>query len=193
MESALRLTEGKFHFTFTGNISRYQNLENTIRGFAKANLKDAVFNIVGDGSYAEQVRALIRELGVDNVVMHGRRPYNEMVDIMRQSDVLVLPLIDNEGIMKTEPLKLQSYLAAGKPVFGILNGSGRDIIEENNIGLCAHPSDIEDIAQGFQSIVAYAQEHAEDVKVNAGKLMEERFNKERIMKLITDSLEQIAR
>lgn len=193
VDSTLRLGTGKFHFTFTGNISRYQNLENTIRGFVKADIKDAVLNIVGDGSYAEQVRAVIQELGTVNVVMHGRRPYNEMGDIMRQSDVLLLPLIDNEGIMKTEPLKLQSYLDAGKPVLGILNGSGRDIIEESNIGICAQPSNIEDIARGFQSAMVFAKEHSEEVKANAMKLMLDRFNKERIVNLITENLEEIAK
>ncbi|MCQ2285168.1 MAG: glycosyltransferase [Bacteroidales bacterium] len=116
-----------------------------------------------------------------------------MGDIMRQSDVLLLPLIDNEGIMKTEPLKLQSYLDAGKPVLGILNGSGRDIIEESNIGICAQPSNIEDIAHGFQSAMALAKEHSEEVKANAKKLMLDRFNKERIVNLITENLEEIAK
>ena len=61
-------------------------------------------------------------MGAKNVVFHGRRPYNEMYDVMMQSDVLLLPLMPQEGVEKTEPLKLQSYLQAAKPIYGVLNG-----------------------------------------------------------------------
>jgi len=119
VKSALSLQEGMFHFTFTGNVSRYQNLINTIRGFHKSQLPNAILNIVGDGSYLDEVKSVAEQLGAQNIVFHGRRPYAEMNDVLRQSDVLVLPLISNEGIQKTEPLKLQSYLYAGKPIYGV--------------------------------------------------------------------------
>lgn len=188
VRSELRLPADKINFTFTGNISRYQNLENTVRGFAKAALPNAQLNIVGDGSYAEAVRRVTAETGATNVVMHGRRPYAEMADVLAQSDVLVMPLMPHEGIEKTEPLKLQSYLAAGKPVLGILRGSGRDIIEEGEIGLCAEPDDVDDIACAFREVITYARDHAETVRNNAKSFMEERFNKDRIVKAITESI-----
>ena len=188
--SDLRLPSDKVNFTFTGNISRYQNLENTVRGFVEARLKDAQLNIVGDGSYADEVRRVIAETGAENVVMHGRKPYNHMADILKQSDVLVLPLMAQEGIEKTEPLKLQSYLAAGKPILGILRGSGRDIIEENAIGLCAMPDDVDDIARAFRDAVHYAYEHGDTVREHAVKLMGGRFNKHRIVEMITNVMDK---
>lgn len=187
-KSDIRLDKNLFHFTFTGNISRYQNLINTVKGFAKANIDNAVLNIVGDGSFAEEVKEEIHNLGAKNIIMHGRKPYNQMNDLLCQSDVLVLPLMPNEGIMKTEPYKIQSYLHAGKTVFGILEGSGKDIIEENNIGVCAKPDDIESIAQGFQNAMDYSKAHSEDIKAKAEELMSGRFNKDRIVKLITQTI-----
>lgn len=188
VESSLRLGHGKFHFTFTGNISRYQNLINTVEGFVKAGLADAQLNIVGDGSFMDEVRATAGRLGAENVVFHGRRPYNEMYDVMMQSYVLLLPLMPQEGIEKTEPLKLQSYLQSGKPIFGILNGAGRDIIEENGLGLCAEPTDVGAIAEGFKQMVAFAGSHGADVREAAEKLMATRFNKAEIVKRITENM-----
>lgn len=186
--SQLHLPEGKFHFTFTGNISRYQNLINTVMGFVKATLPNAQLNIVGDGSYLAEVRAVAEQSGAQNVVFHGRRPYNEMYDVMMQSDVLLLPLMPQEGIEKTEPLKLQSYLQAGKPVYGVLNGAGREIIEENGLGLCAEPTDVEAIAEGFKQMVTFAGSHDTDVREAAEKLMATRFNKAEIVKRITENM-----
>ena len=79
-------------------------------------------------------------------------------------------------------------MKAGKPVLGILAGSGKEIIEEGNIGFCAIPDNIEDIAQQFRQMISYAQVNSDRVKVNAQKLMEERFNKQRIVQLITDTI-----
>ena len=186
--SSLRLEEGKIHFTFTGNVSRYQNLINTIDGFVKADLENAQLNIVGDGSYIKEVKKEAELLGAVNVAFHGRRPYNEMYDLMMQSNVLVLPLMPQEGIERTEPFKIQSYLQAGKPIFGVLNGAGRDIIEENGLGLCAEPTDLESIAQGFKKMSEFAKMHDEDVRAAAQRLMATRFNKAEIVNRITDNL-----
>lgn len=188
VKSSLQLEKGKFYFTFTGNVSRYQNLINTVEGFVKAGLENAQLNIVGDGSYLAAVKEAAEKLDAKNVVFHGRKPYNEMYDIMMQSDVLILPLMPQEGIEKTEPFKTQSYLQAGKPIFGILNGAGREIIEENRLGLCAEPTDAAAIAEGFKQMVAFADEHVADVQEAAKRLMATRFNKQEIVKRITENL-----
>lgn len=191
VESELRLDRTKFNFTFTGNISRYQNLHNTILGFAKANLENAVLNIVGNGSYITHLEKLIAEHNIQNVVLHGSFPYNQMNDILLQSDTLVLPLIDNDGIMKTEPFKIQSYLHSGKPIFGVLGGSGKEIIEENSLGVCSRPGDVDDIAEGFRKSIDFAKEHSAEVKIAAKKLMQTRFNKDVIVKTFIDNLAEL--
>lgn len=191
VESSLRMESDAFHFTFTGNVSRYQNLINTIAGFAKAGINDAVLNIVGAGSYLDDILSYVERNQIQNIKFRGRFPYNEMSDIMKQSDVLVLPLIANEGIMKTEPLKLQSYLAAGKPILGILGGSAQDIIEEYNLGLCAKPDDVDDIARGFREIYNYAKNNSDGVALRAQSLMATRFNKDIIMDTLTKGLGEL--
>lgn len=187
-KSDLEFDKNLFHFTFTGNISRYQNLTNTILGFAKADLRNAVLNIVGDGSYADNLKRLVIENDIKNVIFHGRKPYNTMNDVLSQSDVLVLPLINDEGIMKTEPLKLQSYLYAGKPILGILGGSGKAIIEENDLGIVARPDDIDSIAKAFRESVGFAGSNGEKVKKRSIELMSSRFCKAEIVKTITENL-----
>lgn len=188
VKSDLRLDPSKFNFTFTGNISRYQNLINTVSGFGKAHLENSVLNIVGDGSYLEQVKYYVEHHNIKNVVFHGRKPYSQMNDILCQSDVLVLPLMPNEGIMKTEPFKIQSYLHAGKPIFGILGGSGKDIIEENQLGIVSIPDDVDDIAKGFCDSIEFAKQYTEEVAARASELMQTRFNKDRIVETITSNL-----
>lgn len=184
VESSLRLDKSKINFSFTGNISLYQNLLNVIKGFVKANINDSILNIVGDGSGIDELKVYIKENKISNVILHGRYPYNQMNDILSQSDVLIISLISNEGIEKTEPLKLQSYLNSGKPIFGILNGSCKDIIEENNLGICSLPNDIDDIAKGFNKVIEFSKLEGENIKQRSKELMQSRFNKEKIISKI---------
>ena len=188
VESDLRLPRDKFNFTFTGNVSRYQNLVNTVEGFHKAGLENAQLNIVGDGSFLEEVKKTAGRLGARNVVFHGRKPYDQMYDILMQSDVLVLPLMPQAGVEKTEPYKLQSYLQAGKPILGILNGAGREIIEENHLGLCAHPADTDGIARGFREMLSFARSGGEAVREAAKQLMDKRYDKQVTVRRLTENL-----
>lgn len=180
-KSDVRLPDGKINFTFTGNVSISQNLDNVIRGFVQANIPDSLLHIVGDGSTIEQHKQLSRELNCNNVVFHGRLPYVQMQDILHQSDYLVLPLISKSGIDKTEPFKIQSYLKSGRPIYGIINGAGREIIEENHIGYCADPDCVDDISLGFRRMVDIPVAEKEDIKKRANALMCDRFNRAKII------------
>lgn len=185
VRSELRLQANRFNFTFTGNISAAQNLENVIRGFAEADIPNAVLNIVGDGSTRNAHEKLVEELDMKGrVLFHGRWPYAQMQDILMQSDVLVLPLVSKAGIDKTEPFKIQSYLKAGKPIYGVLNGAGREIIEENQLGRCAAPDDIHEIAKGFKGMMTISQEERDCIKRQAQHLMATRFNREEIIQKV---------
>lgn len=187
--SELRLPKDKFNFTFTGNISFAQNLEVVVRGFAKAKLENAVLNIVGDGSSFNSIKNLIEKENIKHVILHGRYPYNQMADILKQSDTLVLPLVPDEGIEKTEPFKLQSYLTAKKPIMGVIRGSGRDIIIGEGLGVCADPLNLEDIASKFKDAILFAKEQGDTARDAATRLIETRFNRELIIKKINEIID----
>lgn len=186
-ETSLKFDSTKINFVFTGNVSHAQNIENTIKGFAKANIPNAVLNIVGDGTTLEHNKKVASELGCENVVFHGRIPFAEIQDVLRKNDYVVLPLTPRAGIDKTEPYKIQSYIMSGKPILGIINGSGRQIIEENNLGCCSNPVDVNDIASGFKKMLTLTTEDKEKIKTASEKLMRTRFCRDSII----DTVEKV--
>lgn len=183
-ETTLKFDKTKINFVFTGNVSHAQNIENTIRGFAKANIPNAVLNIVGDGTTLDYNKKVSEELGCDNVVFHGRIPFTEVQSVLKKNDFVVLPLTPKAGIDKTEPYKIQSYLMSGKPILGIINGSGRDIIEENKLGYCCNPVDVDDIARGFNLMLTLAEDDKQRIKASSEKLMATRFCRESIIERV---------
>lgn len=190
-ETTLKFDKTKINFVFAGNVSHAQNIENTIRGFAKANIPNAVLNIVGDGTTLDYNKKVSVELGCDNVVFHGRIPFAEVQSVLKKNDFLVLPLTPKAGIDKTEPYKIQSYLMSGKPIFGIINGSGRDIIEENKLGYCCNPIDVDDIARGFKLMLTLTADDKQRIKASSEKLMETRFCRESIIERVEKEMQKV--
>ena len=190
-ETTLKFDNKKINFVFAGNVSHAQNIENTIRGFAKAKIPNAVLNIVGDGTTLDYNKKVAEELGCDNVVFHGRIPFAEVQSVLKKNDYLVLPLTPKAGIDKTEPYKIQSYLMSGKPILGIINGSGRDIIEENKLGYCCNPIDVDDIARGFNLMLTLTEDDKQRIKASSEKLMETRFCRESIIERVEKEMQKV--
>lgn len=187
-ESSLPFDASKINFVFAGNVSHAQNIENTIRGFAKANIPNAVLNIVGDGTTLEYNKQVVEGLGCKNVIFHGRIPFAEVQSVLKMNDYLVLPLTPKAGIDKTEPYKIQSYIMSGKPILGIINGSGRDIIEENKLGYCCNPIDVDDIARGFRLMLTLSEDDRQRIKLSSENLMKTRFCREAIIDRVEKEL-----
>lgn len=191
--TSLKFDKTKVNFVFTGNISHAQNIENTIRGFAKANIENAVLNIVGHGTTFEENKKIAEELGCTNVIFHGRVPYEEIQDVLRQNDYLVLPLTPKAGIDKTEPYKIQSYLMSGKPILGIIKGAGREIIEENRLGYCAEPLNPDDIAHAFKQMLTINEAEKIRIRESSKELMATRYCKDLIVKNVEQILEELVK
>lgn len=127
---------GAFNVMFAGNIGESQDFGSVLSA-AEALREDARIRwfIVGDGRQAGWVRAEITRRGLEGrVILLGRHPPERMPSFFRHADALLVSLRDEPVFAMTVPGKLQSYLAAGIPVVGMLNGDGARIIEESGGG-----------------------------------------------------------
>ena len=189
--TSLSFDTSKTNFVFTGNISKAQNLENTVRGFIQAQLDNAVLNIIGDGTYLPTIKDIVDKSGNKNIVLHGRVPYNEIPDILEKCDFLVLPLTPKSGVDKTEPFKIQSYLQSQKPILGIIRGAGKEIIESKDLGVCCDPEDITDISRGFRQMLELNDTDKQVISSSALSLMNTRFSREKIMETIESLINKV--
>lgn len=177
--------EIKVHFTFAGNVGKVQNLENIIRAFNTLDdeyTKKAQLNIVGDGSALEELKELNTK---NNVVFHGRKQRNEMASYFKASDFLIVSLVDKPIFSVTVPAKTQTYIAAKKPILGIIAGDTATIIQENSLGFCAHPDNFDEIKNIFMKAINLSEEEKNTFTQNCEALTNTIFNKANII----DSLE----
>lgn len=133
-------------FLFAGNIGGNQSVETIIRAASivssmKTQFSQAIrIHIIGSGSKLDDCRILADELNVKNVIFYGRKPFEKMPQYYLDADAVLLTLAaskDGSLVRKyTIPRKLQSYLAAGKPVLASTDGAAADIIKKNWLWVC---------------------------------------------------------
>ena len=151
---AERVEKDMVDLTFAGNIGVMQSVETIIR--AAAELKDIDnlrFNIVGDGISLEDCKKLSAELGAENVVFHGRKPLEEMAEYYRNADAMLVTLAKDPLISMTIPGKVQTYMAAGKPVIGAIDGETPKVIEEAKCGYCSASGDYMALAENIRKFL----------------------------------------
>lgn len=181
---------GHYNFTFAGNIGKVQNLEYVVRGFGQFARKhpDVCLNIIGDGSFLNELKSIVEEEAIPNVNFTGRIPLSGMSDYYRASDVLIISLKDVPLYEIMIPSKFQSYLSTHKPIYAIFNGEVRRMVEKYGIGFGAHPTNVEDIASGFSRFLSLSPEEKRRMSENETRLESELFNKDKIINRINNLL-----
>ncbi|MDO8805206.1 MAG: glycosyltransferase family 4 protein [Elusimicrobiota bacterium] len=188
-EGTVKLSD-KFNFTFAGNVGKFQNLANVIRGFGLASAgNDSIqLNIVGDGSDLERLKKIAADEKVRGVVFWGRKKQAEMPAYFNASDVMIVSLCDQPVLALTVPAKFQAYLAFGKPVFAVMNGEVNAIVKRYGTGLCAAPDDLDGIRDGFIRFYDERGKGLEAYSANSRTLLETVYDRSKIIDGLTGLL-----
>ena len=181
--------EKRIHFTFAGNIGKVQNLDNILLAYnqLKDEYKDkSQINIIGDGSHLEDLKKLVKNKKIRNIIFWGRKPRNEMYKYFVASDFLILSLIDKPIFSLTVPAKTQTYIAANKPIFCVIKGEAAEIIRDNNLGFCAQPENIDEITNTFIKAIECDEITIKEFTKNGKFLTDSIFNKEKTIDSLLD-------
>uniref|UniRef100_A0A7C3IXW3 Glycosyltransferase n=1 Tax=Candidatus Methanomethylicus mesodigestus TaxID=1867258 RepID=A0A7C3IXW3_9CREN len=73
--------------------------------------------VVGDGDALPDLQRLRHAKKMDNLLLLGKQPFDEMPRLLAAADICILPAyVDAPEMQNIVPIKLYEYLAAGKPV-----------------------------------------------------------------------------
>ena len=181
--------DSKVHFTFAGNIGKVQNLENIINAFSSLSSeykRKSQLNIIGDGSNLNYLKKL--SFSNKAVVFHGRISRNKMSSYYSSSDFLIVSLIDKPIFEVTVPAKIQTYIAAKKPILAVIKGDSADIINQNKLGISVDPSDVFLIRKSIERCIDMSEIEKTEFTQNSEKIINTVFNKQNIMNNITNIL-----
>lgn len=141
-------------FLFAGNVGTLQSVETIVE--AAHILKDENnihIHIVGSGISLENCRK--KAGGLDNITFYGRRPLEEMPKFYSMADAMLITMEKNTVLSETLPGKVQSYLAAGKPVIGAIDGETVRIVDDADCGICCPAEDAAALARILRDCAAH--------------------------------------
>ena len=154
-EDLEKTEDGHTDFLYVGNVGKAQDMDCLVRAAARfADRDDVSFHIVGGGSRLDETISLAKETGADRVMtFYGPKPFRETLPFYRKADACLITLDGSTRIGDTLPGKLQTYMAAGKPIIGALNGAGQDVILRSGCGLYAAASDVDGLAGCLEEFI----------------------------------------
>ena len=185
--------ENEINVTFAGNVGKAQCVDTIIEAAALVNDSNVKWNIVGDGSSLEECKRIAAEKGLDNVIFHGRHPLSEMPRFYSAADAMLLTLCDDEIISYTLPGKVQTYMAAGKPIIAAAGGESKLVIDKAGCGYCTSPANAEELADSVRKFAALTREERKALGKNAADYYAASFSKEGFVSKIVSELELLAR
>ena len=184
-------------FVFAGNVGTAQNLQilvNAAEIVEKEKIRDngreIYFHIVGDGQELENLKKIVKERKLKNVVFYGRRPLEEMPGFYAMADAMLVTLTQNKLVSLTLPAKVQSYMAAGKAILASANGEINQVISESHAGYCAPADDVQGFVENIKKFIM--NENRQEYGKNAIKFYEENFSKEKVISRLEKILEDLA-
>jgi glycosyltransferase involved in cell wall biosynthesis len=148
-----------FNVLFAGNIGDAQDFPAILEAAVLLRADRRIrWLIVGDGRAADWVRAEIVAKGLEEtVVMLGRHPIERMPSFFVVAGALLVSLRRDPVFAMTIPGKVQTYLAAGRPIVGMLDGEGGRVIAESGAGFVAPSGDSVGLAAAVQRLAGMSE------------------------------------
>lgn len=153
LDDCMKTPNESIDLMFAGNVGTAQSVDTIIRAAALCkDIQNLWWHIVGDGKEFYACKKLAEELEAP-VVFHGRKPIEEMPKYYAKADAMLVTMQDDPVISLTLPGKVQSYMAAGKPIIGAINGETQRVISESQCGVCANAEDVEGLVACVRKFV----------------------------------------
>lgn len=176
---------------FAGNIGSAQSVDTIIRAAALCkDISNLRWHIVGDGKELDNCKKLSEELSAP-VIFHGRKPIEDMPKYYAMADAMLVTMQKDPIISMTLPGKVQSYMAAGKPILAAANGEIPKIINNSCCGLCAKAEDTLGLADIIREFVNY--EDKSSLGKNACDYYERNFVRSTFLDKIENKLRKMER
>ncbi len=174
-------------FISMGRLLHWKGFHLGVQAFAKADLPDAEYWLIGDGPELENLKRLAKDLDMaDRIKFWGRLPREETLEKLGESHVLVHPsLHDSGGWVCIEAM------ASGRPVVCLdLGGPAIQVTEQTGFKISAQAPDqtIQDMAIAMKTL---AQDP--ELRVQMGRagrqIVDENFN----WKVVGERLDHVYR
>jgi glycosyltransferase involved in cell wall biosynthesis len=142
-------------FLFVGWFKQLGGILDLIRAFkgVKKAVPDAVLVAAGDGPLASDVRDLVAQHQLRDVVLPGVITRTELLVYQAMATVLVCPETQSVFNDVAPPIKLLECLASGKPVVATRLACAQALLKDGVSAVLAEPSQPDDLARAMIQVL----------------------------------------
>lgn len=180
--SEVPISDGVFNVLFAGNIGEAQDMPAILEA-AECLKNDSSIRwlIVGDGRKFEWLREEVARRDLQNVLLMGRFPVDRMPSFYAHADALLVSLKKDPVFSLTIPGKVQSYLMAGVPLLGMLDGEGAQVIAEAQAGMVCPAGDGRGLASAVREMAQMSSEARCQLGANGRAYAQREFDRQVLM------------
>jgi glycosyltransferase involved in cell wall biosynthesis len=142
-------TNDDFIIFYGGGINRHRGLQVVLEAIKLLKEKDISlkFHIVGSGSFKKELESRVSVLEIESrVEFFGQKPFKEMVELLAEADVAIIPHLRTENNDASSPNKLYQYMYLNKPVISSDCLSLKRILTETGAGFIYRNDSPEELA-----------------------------------------------
>lgn len=172
-----------FKVMFAGNIGEAQDFASLLKAAEiTKSFPEIKWIIVGDGRKKTWVEGEIIRLGLqETFFILGRYPVEEIPSFFVHADIMLLSLKKENIFSLTIPSKVQSYMASGKPILGMLDGVGAEVICKAGCGYICDAGDYLSLAKNVCEAFKEKPEVLLEMGENGKKYYNQKFSKKHII------------
>jgi len=188
-QDALVRDDRFFTILFAGNVGDAQDFPSVLDAAEKLKPESQIrWVIVGDGRAHASVVAEVARRGLTGTVqLLGRFPLEAMPSFFEAADVMLVTLKSDEIFSRTIPAKIQSYMAAGKPILCMLDGEARLLIEETGSGMACGAGEAERLAELALAMSRLSEKELAAMGENGRQYYSRHFERELLMNRLEEN------
>jgi colanic acid biosynthesis glycosyl transferase WcaI len=149
LRQSLGLPPGRL-FMYAGNFGELQGLEILIDAFAQC--PEVNLALVGGGVALARLQQQVSSRAITNVHFVPSQPTARIGHFIAASDVQIVSLRDTPLLRATMPSKVQSSMAASRPILACAAGDVADLVTTSHTGVAARPGDLSGTVTAIRSL-----------------------------------------
>ncbi len=179
---------------FAGNLGRAQGLETIIEviELLKKDKLEVNWVLLGEGTLKPWLTEEVSRRGLsDRVHFLPRRPPSEMPKALSAATGVLVTLGHDPVYAMTIPSKVQSCLAAGRPILAALAGEPARVVQEAGAGLVAAPENAQEFAKVVKDFFALPEKERSEMGARGHRYYSAHFTQDKVVTRIVELLEKM--
>ena len=174
------------HILYCGNLGLIQLIPLMIDAMDQLREKDIYLHIIGMGPMTDYLINQIRERRLDGkIIYHGPIVAKLAAAYFKNADALYVSLKNEGTVGKTIPNKLMMSMAFARPIVGVIQGDGRDVLKDSGGAFLADEN-----AESIKNALLAISNLSANEKARLGRLNKQYYDSHFSTKTVTSLIEK---